>query len=438
MIRALMIAVLLAVASSGMARADQRWIVLNDIHFNPYDHSLRPHRGSDTNAALWRLTLAQLRSEPQPTVVVLGGDLLAHHFEAQARDNGEDPTAAALRTVRSITTDLGKTFPRAHFLIALGNNDDPCGDYRSETGGSYERQLGALLQPLVNRDGAAPDFSSEFQRGGYYTVQLPQNMGRAVVLNSVFWSFVYRGGCSGSTRNAGGKELAWLSDVLRSPQRSVLVMHIPPGFDPLSTTSTQRILAVPFLSGKENRQFLSLVQGAKDRIPFAIAGHTHRYDFRVAGGVPLLIASSISPIYHNQPAFYELNVAPDGTLRDVLPLTYDPWEESWYREVSFDKMYGVNAFTAENLQRASQRINNDDDVRRKWIAAYDVWSYRMGDIADHSWRVYWCAQTELEGGYGACAGTQKRTTGLIVAAICGLLLVVALVAFSLRRAIARR
>lgn len=438
MIRVFLLAVFIAVASSGVVRADQRWIVINDIHLNPYDHSLRPHRGSDTNVALWRLTLAQLRNEPQANVVVLGGDLLAHRFDALARDNDEDPTAAALRTVRLIAGDLGKTYPHAHFLFALGNNDDPCGDYRSETGGPYQHQLGEILRPLVNRDGAAPGFTNEFERGGYYTARLPQNIGRAVVLNSVLWSFVYRGGCNSSTRNAGGKELAWLSSTLGSPQRSVIVMHIPPGFDPLSTTSAQRILAVPFLSGAENRQFLSVIGAAKERIPFAIAGHTHRYDFRVAAGIPLLIASSISPVYKNQPAFYELNVGSDGTLRDVLPVTYDPWEESWYHEVAFDKMYGVNGFTAENLERISQRILTDDDVRRKWIAAYDVWSYRMGDVADHSWRVYWCAQTELEGGYASCAGTQKRTTGLIVAAIFGVLFVAVMIVLTVRGVTVRR
>ncbi len=437
MIRALAFLAIVLALCAGVARADERWIVVTDIHLNPYDRSSHGHRGSDTNESLWALTLSQLRDERPPSVVVIGGDFLAHHFDTLARNNGDDPDTAGLRTMKKVASDLSHVFPHAQFLITLGNNDDPCGDYRSETGGNFQRQLASTFEPLVNRNGSSPDFSRQFQQGGYYAVRLPGDR-RALVLNSVLWSFVYRGGCNSSGRGAGSKELSWLASMLQSPQRSVLVMHMPPGYDPQSTTSAHRIVAVPFLSTANNGDLLSEMQAASDHISFAIAGHTHRYDFRVAGGVPMLVASSISPIYRNQPAFFELDVTSSGELKDVTPVTYDPWEETWDRETSFDALYGINAFTAPNLERVSQRIGSDEDVRRKWIAAYDVWSYRMGDIADHSWRVYWCAQTELSSGYGACAGTERRTTGLIAVAIAAALLVIGLLMLLMRRFIVAR
>lgn len=435
--RAIAFCVLAFLVCACAARAGERWIVISDIHLNPYDRASHGRRGSDTNQALWNLTLAQLRNERAPSVVVLDGDLLAHHFDTLAHNNGEDPDTAGLRTMRRMAAELSRVFPHAQFLVALGNNDDPCGDYRSETGGNFQRELAAIFEPLVNRNGAAPQFSRQFEQGGYYEARLPGGR-RALVLNSVIWSFVYRGGCNSPGQGAASKELAWLATMLQSPQRSVLVMHIPPGYDPQSTTTAHRILAVPFLSTGNDRALLSEMQAASDRIPFAIAGHTHRYDFRIAGGVPMLVASSISPIYRNQPAFFELDVEPNGDLRDVTPVTYDPWEETWDRETSFDALYGINAFTTPNLQRASQRIANDEDVRRKWIAAYDVWSYRMGDVADHSWRVYWCAQTELANGYAACAGTERRTTGVIAVAIAAAVIVIGVLVLLTRRLTARR
>ena len=438
MIRALVAVALFFLAATVAVRADERWIVINDIHLNPYDRSDHPHRGVDTNEALWQITLAQLRKEPAPDVVVLGGDMLAHHFDSITRSHGEDPTAAGVRTIRGIAGSLAHAFPRAQFLIALGNNDDPCGDYRSETGGPYQRQLETIFAPLVNRNGSAPNFAAEFMRGGYYAVRLPKSGRTAIVLNSVLWSFVYRGGCSSSGANAGAQEFAWLSNELPRTQHDVIVMHVPPGYDPQSTTIAHRILAVPFMSSASDRRFLDLMDRNHDRVAFILAAHTHRYDFRIAGGVPVLIASSISPIYRNQPAFFELAVAADGSLRDVVPMTYDPWEESWDRAPSFDATYDVNALTASNLERTSQRIGSDEGVRRKWIAAYDVWSYRMGDISDHAWRVFWCAQTELGDGYGACAGTQRRTNSVVALAALAVLAVLLIVLFAVRRMIIER
>ncbi len=400
------------------------WLFVSDIHLNPYANATQMYEyvPGDTPYALWESSVREMRSRVHnPAVIVLGGDMLAHHFAALARKKGENPQNAALAVNKRIARDLGTAFPRAQFVVALGNNDDPCGDYRSETGGPYQTALARIWQPLVDRNGAAPNFIERFAHGGYYVASAAAPKMRVIVLNSVLWSFVYRGSCAAGPRDPGAAEIAWLKNELsaRGGRPAAIVMHVPPGYDATSTTSAHRFLAVPFLNQSANRSLLALLSDEDSRVEFALAAHVHRYDFRVAGGVPMLIASSISPVYRNNPAFFELEVDRSGVLHDVIPHVYDLQQAQWTVRQSFDAMYGIDRFSAANLQSVSARLGSDASLRQRWIEAYDVWAWRMGDVTDHSWRVYWCTQVQENGGYASCAGTEHRFQG-VVAAIASL------------------
>lgn len=420
-----------------------RWLFVSDIHLDPFANgaALYHYAPGDTPTVLWDSSVREMRARvPNAPVVVIGGDLLAHNFAELARQHKENPQAAAVAVVKRIATDLARAYPKAQFLVTLGNNDDPCGDYRSEIGGAYQSELAKIWEPLVNRNGAAPNFADSFIHGGYYTARLPGN-DRALVLNSVLWSIVYRGSCTPSTHNPGAAELSWLQRelALPGPRKNVLVMHVPPGYDAKSTTATHRFLAVPFLNGSANRSLLQTIGGRSSRIAFALAAHVHRYEFRVAGDVPILVGSSISPVYRNNPAFFALDVAPDGTLKDVEPYIFDLQRGEWRGQPSFDSTFGIDAFTASNLRAAAARIENDPATRETWIDAYDVWSWRMGDVSDHRWRVFWCAAIEPDGGYAACAGTQNRFASIVAAAaIAVLVFVLGIVLLVRRRFSARR
>src|SRR5690242_17631762 len=65
----------------------QQWLVVSDLHVEPFDSSPEPsYYGSDSNWALVDATIAQMRqAEPNPAVVVISGDFLAHHFDTRAR-----------------------------------------------------------------------------------------------------------------------------------------------------------------------------------------------------------------------------------------------------------------------------------------------------------------------------------------------------------------
>jgi hypothetical protein len=417
------------------AIATLHWVMVSDIHLNPFS-TTGYVRGTDTSPELWRMTIREMHAvDGDAPVVFVGGDLLAHHFAELARRAGQNPEYAGIATIAGIAKDLRQTFPRAQFLVALGNNDDPCGDYRSDVAGTYLAKLVRIFSPLVDVSGAAPNFGSSFMRGGYYTVRLPRGE-RGIVLNSVLWSIAYRGGCYGQASNPAAQEMRWLAHVLGRGE-NVVLMHIPMGYDPYSTTVVHRLVAVPFLTPAYNAGLLSLFAEDRAHIAFALAGHVHRYGFRIPGGVPMLVASSVSPIYNNNPAFYELDVSDNGDLHDVVPFIYEPFSGTWERKTSFDSMYGVDGFTEVNLRRTADLIEKDPAVRARWIAAYDVWSWRMGDVLDHPWRVFWCAQTEFGSGYARCAATQHRTEALLAAlaaAVTGVIVAGILTVLRRRRA----
>src|SRR5579872_818973 len=119
------------------ARADQRWLVVSDIHLNPYDTSPQPAPYHvDSNWALLRSALDRMHAvDPNPAVIVIAGDFLAHQWGDKVRAAGfASASDQAEKTMRRIAGAFGAKFPKAQFLVTLGNNDDPCGDYRTSPG----------------------------------------------------------------------------------------------------------------------------------------------------------------------------------------------------------------------------------------------------------------------------------------------------------------
>jgi len=104
---------------------------LTDLHVRPVGRAA--NRVSDTNMFTERAFRAVSRLNPRPDVVVITGDFLTHHFVDKVRVSGKNESTAtvALRTMRRVEQAFARAFPKAQFLITLGNNDDPCGDYRT-------------------------------------------------------------------------------------------------------------------------------------------------------------------------------------------------------------------------------------------------------------------------------------------------------------------
>lgn len=426
-----MLWLLLAAVLMGQAPSPARaqvWLAASDIHLDPFDRSPFPSRfDEDANRTLFLAALAQMkRTVPDPALVLLPGDFFAHRFARRVHANpgAGTPDEAGIATMREIASAFGRTFPHAQFAIALGNNDAPCGDYRSANGSAYLAAIARIWEPLVNRGGAAPGFAVSFARGGYYTAKLPGGGLRLVVLNAIPLSNEYTGNCGNDATHSASDELAWLQSVLRSPpdgERNVVVMHIPPGYDAFATQYVHGFVAWRFLKRAYDTALVNMLAAPASRVAYAIAGHAHRFDFRLAGGVPIVVLGSISPIYDNNPAFYALHVA-GGSLRDVDVFAFDIWTQEWTGPRSFDRTWGVGRMNAAALAKLHARLGSDPALRAQWDEQANGWpSYRvLRPTWGRWWRVSWCAQNLFTPHFDECAGIRRRVEVLRIVVTAGL------------------
>lgn len=410
-------------ARAASVPAEQVWLAVSDVHLDIFDHSLQPSpNAADGNPMLLESAVAQMkRAVRNPAVILLPGDFLVHHFRERAAANGGAPDATAIRTMRWIAQALKRAFPNAQFAIALGNNDAPCGDYRSDDGSPYLTALARIWAPLVNRNGASPGFEASFVRGGYYTTRLPVRGLRLVVLDTVPLSREYRGDCGGDESHAGFEQLAWLQMTLQATPRgmhNVVMMHIPPGFDAFSTDYLHGFLTWPFLQPQYDRTLVSALEAPGSRVLYAIAGHVHRFDYRLAGRVPIVVLGSLSPIYGNNPTFYALRVLPDGSLRDIDIYAFDESIRMWLKPRSFDRTWGLTRIDAVSLSRLHARLANASASRALWDQQANGWptdqTVGHGAWQGVRWRVSWCAQSIVVSGFAQCARIERRVRTLHV------------------------
>lgn len=411
----------------------QTWLVLSDIHLNPFERDEYPARvGSDTNLALFDQTVEQMKHfVPNPSVVLLPGDFLAHGFPGKVHANAPAATTAesALRTMQRIASSLGKIYPRAQFAIALGNNDASCGDYRTDAGDRYLREVARIWEPLIDRGGRAPDFVRSFSAGAYYTETLPAHGLRLVVLNTVPMSMQYLGNCDGPAPALARDELAWLHRELAatpSGTHNIVMMHIPPGYDPVSTQYAHGFLAWSFLKNGYAAELLGMLAQPRSRVSYALTGHLHRFDFRIYNGTPILIFGALSPVYRNNPAFYTVHVSSSGAIDDIDTYAYDEWSGDWAEGPrSFDKKWNLPRVDAESLEALHARLGTDEALRAQWAFGSVAWpsnpSFRWDQWTSRRWRIPWCAQVVFGAGYAQCADIEARVTAL--RAVLGLIAV---------------
>lgn len=361
-------------------------------------------------------------ADPDPPVVVVGGDLLAHNIDR----------AHATRTAISIAKDFNRIYPHAQFILSLGNNDSSCGDYGVAPDSPFLRDVARAWAPLVNRRNAAPKFLQTFSRDGFYTATLPVRGARAVVIDDVFWSPRYHSGC-GPSHGIAGTALAELSRALpRGGERAWLFLHIPPGIDAFSTTHlTDRLAVVPFLDPKPRSELVALAGDPARRVALIVAAHTHKFAYRIidASGhdpVPMLLVPAISPIFGNAPSFLTADVSADGTVSNVEETSYV--HHAW-QDVGGLRSLGVRELTGSSLRALQTRLASDRSLRARFDALYNGGA--PPEINEGNWRGYWCAATAFSSAdYRTCTkqgGFSILTRrGLIVGA--GAVAVVALVA----------
>jgi sphingomyelin phosphodiesterase acid-like 3 len=425
----------LHLASSVDAAPRPPWLFVTDLHFDPRAQNRYPARADhDSNSLLVDSTIAEMkRTDPHAPVVVIGGDFLAHQFD----------WARAVPTIRDLARRFDRAFPNAQFIITLGNEDSPCGDYRLTTRSAFLREVAQTWEPLVNRRGVAPDFATAFARDGSYTARLPIPNTRAVVVDDVFWAPRYAT-CSFAPFQAtqAGAILDELGRTLRSShERQWLVLHIPPGVDAYSTAHLLHGLAVlPFLDPTRRDQLLALIADPRDHVTLVVAAHTHTFAYRIAGTarrpVPMLLVPSVSPIFGNAPAFLTAQVDSDGTLRDMHDHALLSGE---WTDLGGYASLGVPRFTGAALGALNRRLASDPDAQQRFALLYE--SGAFPEIGDADWPVYRCAATAFSTrAFGACTGeggskllTRRGIDAVVIGAIVLVTIAVALIVRLRRR-----
>ena len=397
------------------------WLFVSDIHLDPNSHRRGPSPlGADSDLALFDSALAEMhRVDPNPPVVVVGGDELAHNFDW--------PHAAA--TMAFIAHRFDETFPNAQFVMTLGNEDSSCGDYQVAPHSAFLQSIVRSWGPLVNRRGAAPGFASTFPHDGFYVARLPIAGVRAVIVDDVFWSPRYRSCTPDGDPSASA--LGELKHALHgSTDRTWIVLHIPPGIDAYSTAHlAHRLVVVPFLDPGPRAAFEGLVVDPASRVTLVIAAHTHKFAYRIAGSaarpVPMLLLPSISPIFANAPGFLTAGVDPDGTLANVDSYAFDG--TGWHALGGFPSL-GVDRFTGAALVDLHRRLAHDTALRERFASLYQGGA--KPEIDASNWPTYWCAATSYSAtAFRACddeGGSGVITTrGVTVIAIAFAAIVVA-------------
>lgn len=393
--------------------------------FSPY--------GQDTNWWLLQSALGQMRKTlPHPAFVMFTGDLLAHGFPSKYRsathdENPEHYREFVFKTVKFLALEFRKQFPGTKVLVTPGNNDEECGNYSIQAGGTFLSDTAEVARDLA---GAGDSFVADWKALGSYNVPHPTIPGvRILSLNSVFFSNNYRStsfsqGCAVVASTAAGDLLQWLETNLaaarQANQKVWLMFHIPPGIDGYATTHKFAGQAgsgsagpscadsiVPMWVPKWTAEFDRLLEGYSETVIATLAGHTHTDDFRVlnTAGVNkafVLIDPPVSPVYDQNPAFRVVTFRSDGSLADQTTYYLTNLKQAgrrargrWKKEYTFTRKWRTAQLDLASLGAIYGQIQSTQEARDQWLKLYNVSSSAVKVLPD-SVRGLYCAIGALD------------------------------------------
>jgi hypothetical protein len=445
-------------------RTSQQFLIASDLHFNPFaDPALvaeltaapvrkwegilnrsRPtaysQYGQDTNWWLLRSAFdAMRRTDPNPALVMITGDLLAHGFpqayaKATQDTKPEHYRAFVAKTVSFVTAELRQRYNKSQILLTPGNNDNECGDYDIEGGGPFLKDSARAARGLARAHG---QFTADWKSLGSFTVRPRSTPGvRIISVNSVFFSNRYQAAsfadsCSAVDSKAATRTFAWLESALthaeQNREKVWLMFHIPPGIDGYATMTKYRSLSqaggshdlctdaiVPMWKPYWTELFDHLVAEHQNTITAMFAGHDHTDDFRVihAGGNNaqfVLINPPVSPIYGQNPAFRIVNFAGGGQLVDQttyyltnLQAAQSDVPGVWAREYSYVEKWHSPRLDAASLNTIYQQLKSDPEASTQWLTLLNV-SSTHDPVPANGVRTLQCADEALDpASYKAC------------------------------------
>jgi hypothetical protein len=408
-----------AAAQSLPPVAARQLLVMSDIHFDPMaapqlvdrlaaaepadwqavfdstgDHS--PSRyGSDTNWPLLASALRQMKETlPQPALLLLPGDFLAHQFRAKFDAAAHDHSDAAYRsfvrrTMQFLALQLERDFPAAPILPVLGNNDEDCGDYQLQPNGPFLADTLPILRALLGSAGREPGFERDWTSYGNVSVEVRGL--RVLLVNTVVFSRSYKNRCGApGAGDPGRATLAWLAAELAAARQAHqpvwLVYHIPPGIDGYTTwrrgSCPDHVVAM--WNAAYAQPFGDLLRRYRDTVAASFAGHTHMDDFRLLGDGSdyfgfALITPALSPIFGQNPAYRTVAFDAAGAVLDQT--TWDLANLSaagaavpakWQPEYTFTREWQLPRIDLPSLERLYTMITTVPADRSRWHTLFAV------------------------------------------------------------------
>lgn len=382
--------------------------------------------GRDSTWLLVRSALDQMRSvEPDPAFLLLTGDLVVHRFRAKfdtvapGRDDA-DYDAFVAKTIEFLVAQVMARFPGKPVYLALGNNDDFCGDYGVEPTGAFLAATERTALALLGEAADANAFARAWDAGFGYDVPNRAIAGlRMIFLNSILFSPKYAPCTPTAGHDPGGAALDWLAGRLaearQAKEKVWLIVHIPPGGDAFATYGRGGCDGIVSMwTGATTDRFLQLVRGNGDLIGAIFAGHTHMDEFRLLGDPDhpdglVLGTPGISPLFAQNPGFHVYDVGASGQLLDRqtwalknLPLVGPGVAPDWRAEYRFDQLWGLPGLDPPGLAALAGRIATDPATRRNWFSVYRVgreaaWGISGGvqALPPEEFAAYHCAITAV-------------------------------------------
>ncbi len=335
--------------------ADEKFISVADIHFNPFagcekvpapcplviqlqranysdwetifkqlgEKKLSTY-SQDTNYPLFKFSLLELRKinqQEHPEFVLVLGDFLAHNFYRQYARYSKDRTRAGYRafvekTLQFMTYQFQLVFPTIDVYPAIGNNDSYTGNYGIVPRGEFFQDAMNAWLPLIKDKTNRGNFRRNFPVGGYYTVNLSKHENDCIImLNTVIFSARAKGE---NLTQAAEQELAWLHQQLLSAKaqrkKVILAFHIPVGIDVVATLRNKFNIS-EYWKPAYSQQFENELKDFSNVVTEMLPAHIHIDILRFIvlkelADIPVSFTPSISPIFGNDPG--------------VKVFTYDP------------------------------------------------------------------------------------------------------------------
>ncbi|WP_172622738.1 metallophosphoesterase [Aquicella siphonis] len=412
-----------------------RFLALSDIHFDPFvscgytkpcplieklrrapsvqwagifaEFDTHPAKyGEDTNYPLLTSALAASRHAAEKSgakFVMVLGDSLGHNFRSDYKKYSGDTSysgfqAFTLKTFEFLTAQLVAAFPNLNIYIAVGNNDSYRGDYVTQPGGSFFRDVSLLWSRLLSEPADRKTMRAQFPRAGYYAVTLSgQRDLRLIILNTNLFSSKAKGqGISQAAR----AELDWLHEQLLQAknrgQHVLVAMHIPEGVDVYATLRTRLIRLISLWKNEYIQRFQAELSQFAPQISGIFAGHLHSDWFQVltfpnGHEVPVTGVPSISPVYGNNPGFKIYSYS-NATLQIADYTTYYfPLNggQSWLREYDFKRTYAQNCHqcpVVDGMNRLRPR-----GILADYYKSYYALQTKSQPITTQWNPYYWCA-----------------------------------------------